>query len=541
MTRLTKTFIVSFLKSPVFITFCLSLLILTFNILFIAKYRPFNSDDVYWQIAVKTWKPFSGDTFYFGAPDVFVILGPFFTVLEGLFDHSRRLLALEALILIAGSFSLFYWSSLYILKKSRITLSYKVLLPFVWLASFGYPTVSWYLNSNWRSFEIGFSFATFVVVAAICNGDLNVKSIYFKVLGVSTVLVTALLIYSDPYYMYFTIAPLLLAAVMFQWFGKIKKSQAVLLYSGLVSSWLVSKLFSLIFTAAGIRVSIGAPSTFVTFESIIDNIEASFHAMFHIFGADFLGNDIISKGTLFTVVNALLLCAILVVIITYKKYLRPNILKREGINKLWPVILVIVMSMIFAVNTFSTLVGMAHYRFYMMFTYIAVTILSIALGRMKNKKLTTFLIALLLLAIPLNIVQVIQKNWLEPNTEMSSNLGNSLNYELVDAAKAHNLTKGYANFWQANINTYLSGDMVTFLPSLCDGNGVTAKFKWLTTEGQFNKKASSSFYFLSAYNNAPVTCSASDLIKQLGEPRQTLVLRSGTLYIFDYDISDKLL
>lgn len=540
MTKEASNRLLAIIKQPWFIIFCLSILILSFNILFIAKYRPFNSDDVYWQLAVKHWVPFSGDTFFFGVEDVFVILSPFFAFMEYLFAPGRKLLALESLLLVLGSFSLFYFSALYFLKKLKLTLSYTTLLPFVWLASFGYPIVSWYLNSNWRSFEIGFSFATFALIAAICNKDINLGLVRYKALGILSIILTGLLSYSDPYYTYFTIVPLFLLVIIFHWLGKIKKATAIVLYSSVGLSIILSKIIGMVFTAAGAHISSSAPATFVAFGSILDNIEGSLHGLFHIFGADFLGNKIVSKDTLFAVVNAALLSFIIVKIISYRKYLNIQKIKRAGSDSLWPLFFVMVVGMIFAVNTFSTLAGVVNYRFYMMLVYVAIVIFSITIGRLENKKLSLGLAVLLIIATLLNITQTIRKEWVEPGSNMSFNLGNSLNHETVSTVRAQGITKGYANFWEANINTYLADDQITFLPSICNNNGKTVRFTWLTTSSQFNKPASSSFYFIGTHNSDPKICSLESIIGQFGKPKQTLSITSGTLLIYDYDISSKM-
>lgn len=527
----------SILKSPWFVMLFASIVIITLNILFIGKIRPFNSDDVYWQLAVRSWQPFSGDTFYFGAKDIFVILGPYFAVLEHIFPHGRKLLILEALVLTTSSFVLFYFSSLYFLKKIKIRLSYGVLLPFAWLASFGYPMVSWYLNSNWRSFEMGLSFATFALVAAVCNKDIRTNSSFFKPGLILAAITSGALMYGDPYYTFFTIVPLFVLIVLMHILKKIDAYRALMLYLMLIGSYFFSKILSLIGSSAGIHINTNAPSTFVAFESIFDNIEGSLHAMFHIFGADFLGRPAASMSTFIAIINAALLCFTLLIAFSYKKYLGMRDLQKISTNALWPIFVVFILALIFITNTISTLAGVDNYRFYMLFAYGAVLLLAIGIGRIQTKKISTVLAILLIVASLANIAQTAHKGWVGAYPEVSVNQGNSYNAEIVKAIEKLGLRKGYSNFWQGNINTYVSDGKIVFLPSVCNEYGETSKFRWLTTASQFKKQADRSFYLLDSYNKYPATCTQEQLIKQFGRPEQIIAIKSGSILVFDYDIS----
>ncbi len=537
--RLRKQ-LLPFIKSPQFIIFCISIVVLTFNIVFIGKFRPFNSDDVYWQLAVKDWKPFSGETFYFGAKDIFVVLGPFFLVLESIFNTSRKLLVLESLLLVLGSFTLFYFSSLYFLKKLKIKISYTVLLPFVWLASFGYPIVSWYLNPNWRSFEMGFSFALFALAAAICNKDLVIKSTRSRI-GLSIIiLLTGIMMYSDPYITFFTIAPILMVLISLHYFKKIDKNTAMLLYLAIGFSYLISKLLYILGTSAGIFINTNAPSVFVTFESVVSNILTSFHEVFYIFGADFLGKPV-DTSTLIPLVNAALLVFIFISVFSYKRYLRLTEVKQTSIEKLWPVLFILVLGSIFLVNTSSTLADFNNYRFYMLFVYAAVVLFAISIGLNRNSFISRTLTILLIVATIANVLQTTHSMTVQIDPSITANRSNLQNFSIVEATRAHGLKKGYANFWQANINTYLSGGQTTFLPVVCTESGQTMQFKWLTTSSRFEKQAISSFYLIDPSITDPKTCSQEEIIKQFGEPKNVVNVNGKTLMIFDYDISSKFL
>lgn len=533
--------IASSVKQPWFIIFFLSIFILAFAIIFIGIYRPFNSDDVYWQLSLQHWSPFNGTTFYFGDKDIFIVLSPVFAIMQHIWHTGRGLIILESLALTVSSFTLFYFASLYFLKKLNISLTYKTLLPFVWLSSFGYPIVSWYLNPNWRSFEIGFSFVTFALIFALAAKDIRIQSAWSKIASLFFVLFTGLLMISDPYYTFFTIAPSFLLVVILHYTKMLGRRNALLLYAGFISSYLVSKLFESLIFYAGIRTSIDTPSVFVDFSALGSSVLGSIHAMTYMFNADFLGRQIISPNTIITVVNLFILSCIISRGASHIKKLRNSqTLTKASVSSLIPLFVSFLMALLFTINTLSTLSGIANYRFYMLFAYLGTVILAIAIGSFKNTRYTTFVVIALLVASIANIVQTGQREWLTTDKTTKDNTGNSLNLQTISAIKSLGQSKGYANFWQANINTYLSNSATIFLPTMCNEHGESSKFRWLITSDQFDKTAQSSFFFIDSRNQYPEACTKEEVIKQFGVPSQINEIPGGTVIIFDYDISTKM-
>lgn len=517
-----------------------SLAVLGFTIAFIGKMRPFNSDDLYWQQVVRTWAPFSGDTLYFGTKDIFVALGPFFSVMEHLFSPSRRLLIIETLMLTLGSFTMFYCATLYFLRKLQIRPTYVVLLPFVWLASFGYPLVQNYLNSDWRTFQIGFSFATFALVAAICNRDLKpLRTAWSKVLMAATIFVTGLLVYGDPYYTFFTVGPILLFCGGLFLVKKIDRTQLLVIYGGAALSLVVSKLLAFLYGLAGVHIVMSTPSVFVNFDDIIKNVIASLHGLLIIFGADFFGRDVVSLVTFGFMMNAALLAFILWWTLRQSKLAHKTEAARASLAQLWVAFLAGTMAFIFLVYTSSSLASVSNYRFYISFVYCGIALLVIVLGSLKHSGLRLGIAALLVVATVFNIGYTI---WGTKNTqpEIITNKGNWLNYALISEIKGEGLIKGYASYWQANVNTYLADSRVAFLPSLCSAEGQTSQFRWLIDGGQFDRQASKSFYLIDPDIPAPPICTRKQLEAQFGLPEKVFEVAGKTILVFDYDITSKM-
>ena len=528
-------------RNPYATVLIASLALLAINIIVIGRWRPFNSDDLYWQQVVHTWKPFSGDTLYLATKDVFVEQVPFFALMEHVFAPSRLLVLVEVLALTLSSFTFFYFSTLYFLKKLGLKASYIGLLPFLWLASFGYPLVQNYLNSNWRSFEVGLCFATFTLVAAILFDDIKpLKSLKTKALSILVAALIGVVIYSDPYYVFFTVGPLLLFVIGLYLLKKIKRSHLFMIIGGTVLSMFFAKLLAAVATKAGIVLVADTPSVFVSFDNIITNIVSSFHGLLIVFNADFFGRPALGLSTLGAMINAAILAVILYGVFNLRKVLLKSKISGLTLPRLWSIFFGLMVAFVFVIYTLTTLVTVNNYRFFIVLIYCAITFLVLILSASKSKGLRLILGALLIGATVYNTALTLFTHNVKQQTDVVGNVGNSANYAIIHAVQSEGLTKGYASYWQANINTYLSGGKQTFLPSLCGDKGKTVKFKWLIDGAQFNKSASRSFYLIDPGFPAPGICSQKQLVDQFGKPQKIIKVLDKSILVYDYDISSKI-
>ena len=526
--------------NPVVIVFFICLILLTLNILFIGKIRPFNSDDLYWQQAVRTWAPFHGHKVYLGTKDIFVEQVPFFILMQHLFSPSRTLVLIEAVILTLAAFVLFYLSSVYFFKKLKLQPTYATLLPFVWLASFGYPLVQNYLNTDWRTFEVGLCFATFTVVAAVLFRDIKpFASAKNTVLSVIALACVGFVMYSDPYYLFFTIGPLLLFVVGIFILKKVELSSTATILAGAVFAFAIAKVFSIVGTKAGLVVVGDTPSVFVSFDNIITNIISSLHGLLIVFGADFFGRPAFGLSTFGPMINAALLAIILYWVFSLRNVLRRPYIHNLSLPQLWTVFFGGMVAVVFVIYTSTTLVMVSNYRFFIILIYCAVLFLATKLSMLKNYQTTLLISALLVGATAYNLALTTVTHSVRQQVDVGNNASNVLNDDIIRAVRAEGLTKGYASYWEGNINSYLSRT-ITFLPSLCDGNGQTVKFKWLVDGNQFETPASSSFYLIDPDFPAPGTCTEKQLVAQFGAPKKIVKVHDKEILVYGYDISLKI-
>lgn len=504
------------------------------------KLRPFNSDEVFWQVILRSWHPFEGSTVTLGNSSVYVDKIPFYMILESIFEPGRRVLLLEATVSTFLGFSAFYVSCLYFLRKLKVDLTYSTLLPFVWLASFGYYFIQLYLNANWRGFQLGVSFAIFALVAAIYYGDITFRSLRSKL---ALVLVTAFIglqIYSDPYLLFFTVGPIMVMSLVIYGLKVIDRYKAIIVIISGILSYAFAKIFSLVSANSGIRISTNYPMEFVSFDKIADAFGTSIHSMLIIFGADFFGKKMSDINAVSALLNFFIVGVIIFTCYGMIQKGRHLKVRKISLHCTWLLFFVSLSIMVFGAYTFSTMaVGVATYRYFLLLALLFILLLAISIGSRGNSAQKYALLCILLLSTTLNLGLTAFSDRDMQQPEVAANKANSLNFTIVDSLRSKGVTKGYANYWHGDINTYLSNGQISFLPSVCAG-GETKRFQWLINDTAFNKVADETFYLDDPDITAPATCKLDDLVKQFGQPKDIIKISNKTILLYDYDITTRI-
>jgi hypothetical protein len=503
--------------------------------------RPFTSDDVFWQVILRTWHPFNGSTVTLGNSSIYIDKIPLFDFFIHFFKPSRRVLFDESAIGLGLGFTSYYAAAIYFLKKSGAKLSYITLAPFVWLSSFGYEFILLYLNPNWRGFQIGISFGVFALAASMIFGDLKIKSVLAKILLVLGAAFAGLQTYSDPYFLYFTIAPIILLLIILAFAKKIPRARFKPVIISILLALIFAKLIGAVSTAAGVRTALDYPAQFVSFDSLPGNFTGAINSILVIFGADFFGQKVSRPHTILALLNFLLLVFASYIACSLLLKARHVKLRSLPFDKLWQTFFAFVGLMVFVTYIISTLTeGTATYRYFLMLVLLFVMILAIELSLLTKPIHQYIFVAILLIASFMNLAYTQYSYHYNVPEAALVNKANYQNYLFIQAVSGKGYTKGYANYWQGNINSYLSGGNVSFLPSICYGGTETKKFHWLINDAAFYKPASKSFYLEDPDIAAPSTCDVKYLLKQFGTPISTQQIGDKTILYYNYDITSKI-
>jgi hypothetical protein len=112
---------------------------------------------------------------------------------------------------------------------------------------------------------------------------------------------------------------------------------------------------------------------------------------------------------------------------------------------------------------------------------------------------------------------------------------NEGNFALIGRIKKLGLTKGYVNYWDGDINTYLSKNAVDFLPVTCSENK-TIPYYTLIDGNRFIEPSARTFYLIDPKYKSPATCLGKYVIAQFGRPSQIVHMFGKTLLIYNHDL-----
>jgi hypothetical protein len=511
------------------IFFIVVTVVLTYHI------RPFNSDDVSWQTALLSWRPFTGHVLYW-SPDTWIIKLPFFIFLGHFFEPGRRLLLLESLTFAVINFILFYVATLYFLKKMKVKINKLTLLPVIWLSSFGFLFVRLFLNTNLRNIEIGLSFILFMVVAKIYYGEIRpFKTTLSSFITTVACFIVGTLIYNDPFFLYFTLAPIVFLCA-FLLINKVEERKKLLSIIGMVLlSFVFFEIVAKICYRAGIH-PLGQNIQFAQFSQVFPQVATTIQATMTIFGSDFTGRSVINLITVGFVLNFVLVA--FVIRFLFKDFWKTS-LNNDNPN-LWKKFFSFLSLFILAVYTFSSLdVNLGTYRYLILLPFIFVILLITNVNGLpkSNRMLINFVLCACII-FNLSITLSAMK---DPGIFGNANVRNVDNFVLIDSLEKHGLTKGYGQYWDANINSYLSKGSLTILPAVCINN-TEQRFDWMINSALFSKHENNKTFFIydRDFANSTPECSISEIEKQLGKPMQSYNISNETVFIYNYDISSKI-
>lgn len=528
--------------APVGAIFLVGLVVLLVSLLAVYHLRPFTSDDVVWQNALLSWRPFKGVVYYGDGSASYLAKVPIYWLIGHLMSPGRRALLASAALFSVANFTLIYWSSLYFLKRLKIGYTWLTLFPFVWLASLGSTMPALFLAVNMHNVEIGAIFAVFAVADMIYTGVwkpfASKRDLAWSIVAC---LFVGALVLNDQYTLYFCIVPLLLAAVLLWFFQPTVRSRLTRIVTLLVGGGIAYELLKHLVVMSGVRLQTGVQSQFISMEGLGNNLEATIRSLCIIFNADFWGRTVVQIATLTVLVNAALLAVIL---ISIYKLLRCAIAARQA-KETPPAVQIFFAGTfvwVLVLYTFSNLsVGASTTRYLIILPFLSVIMLASVAQRLRGMSRRLLTVALVVATI-MDLVGTVGsiKHPSLAGGGLTPNRTNTDNFAMIAEISSLGLTKGYTGYWDGNINTYLSKGNTTYLPTLCI-SGTTRRFDWLIDESQFTKPAAQSFYLYDPTQAAvSFSCSIKDMTAQFGQPERMIHYQNDTILVYGYDITSKI-
>lgn len=524
------------INNPAFVVLLVSLILIVTNIYLAYQTRPFSSDDVSWQNILTTWTPFNGHRADMGVKDNFIVNMPLLALFGVLFHPGRTLLFVEAAVFAVLNFLLFYYAALYFLGKCKIQISFVTLMPILWLASFGYNFALLYMNTNWRDFEVGLSFIYFMLAVKLYYSEVDpFKSWKSKLVTVFVAASAGVLMYSDPYFLYLTALPIALLFLALLVLRKVGKDKTLLVVGSLVFGVAVVRVMKSLMAHIGLFTPHGSAILLISFSNIVKETANSLSELSTIFGANISGDRLISLPVIAALLNLILIFAVALWVIAL---LFTRLKETEtGRSKLpSPLVLISIFfgglfALVFVANIVST---QDDYRYFVLSIFLIGVLTSLCIGTLKRRG--TFFFVLIWLATCINIATAVFAYTPLQASDAANDVANSANFQLIDAMKRQGLTKGYANYWDGNVNTYLSNGSISFLPVTCADSTVTQPLYLLVDTAQFSRPASRSFYIVDTSLTQPPTCPELQVVAQFGAPQRVLYVSGKKVLVYNYDI-----
>lgn len=529
-----------YITRPTFVILILSLILVIFNLYLAQRGRPYSSDDVSWQNILTTWRPFGGHMVDMGIKDNFLVNVPVLMVLGHILHASRTTLFIDASVFAVINFILFYYAGLYFLKKCQVKITYETLLPFLWLASLGYNFSQLFLNAAWRDFEMGVSFVFFVLVIKLYYGEIKpLVSWTSKILTALAVFVAGVFIYSDPYFFYLTVGPVVVLFIFLFIAKKATKVQLLLVLGGTVASLIVARGMKSVAARTGLFIPHGHLASIIPISHVLHEFATTIDEMTTIFGVNISGVSIFSMPGIASVLNLIIVLAVAIWFVVFiSRHFRRNP-HSEG-NRLSPFILLAsffgaLYIIVFLACWFN---GEDDYRYFVISVYALAILGTFVVGTLKKGAnvfvILTYMAICVNLATALFALTPMQKN------NAAGNNANATNYAVIQKIKQLGLTKGYGNYWDGNINSYLSAGTVEFLPVECVKPATTEPLYLLVDTKEFAEPASRSFYVSDNIQSNPPSCNEKQVLAQFGKPQQIVHVDDKSILIYNYDLLSKM-
>lgn len=529
-----------YITKPVFVVLVLSLVFVVFNLYLAQRGRPYTSDDVSWQNILTTWVPFNGHKVDMGIKDNFIVNVPFLMILGRVFGASRTTLLIEASVFAAINFVLFYYAGLYFLKKCQVKITYETLLPFLWLASLGYNFSQLFLNAAWRDFEMGVSFVLFVLAIKLYYGEIKPLATWpARLLTALTVFITGVFIYSDPYFFYLTVGPIVLLYTTLFIAKKATKTQLIEVLGGTVVSLVVARALKSVAARTGLFIPHGHLASLIPLNHLVPEFISTLDEMTTIFGVNISGVSFFSMSGVASVLNLVIILSVLAwfaVFITRHFKRNPH---SEG-DRISPFILISsFLGALYGIVFLACLSnGEDDYRYFVLSVYALAILAAFVVGTLK-KGAQVFML-LIYVTIFINLATSLFALTPMQKSNANGDKANAANYAVIQKVKQLGLTKGYGNYWDGNINTYFAAGSAEFLPVECIDNGTTEPLYLLVDTNEFALPAKRSFYVADDIQSSPPSCTEKQVLAQFGKPQQIVRIAGKDILVYNYDLVTKM-
>jgi hypothetical protein len=430
-------------KRSVLYVLCLAAVVYVANLWVITVNYIVNSDEIAQQVITHTLA-LTKHSVVDLPNDNFIAKIPFYSLMNHL--PAKLALSIEFNLFSVVAMILYVLSFGYFVRQWRINkvVSY---LPVVWLCSLG-VLAALLSNPNSRNVEIGFAFLSLVFLHKLYHRTIHRLSDVWPLL--SFALIVGLLFANDPYFLFVLGVPII-AVFGLRWLVNGHQDEAMMV--ALVGAAIAARaLWVFLISLLGVHLQINSV-VIATPQQALTNIGLIWQVLPKLFSAGFFGLqvDFSNLGLLLNTGLALVLLA------------GPFLLLNKSIRSdPWKTMFCLLPAFLIVIIVLSTIpLDTSSIRYLVLLPfYLAIELALIV--NLLNRRLVVTLGSILIVATLFNIHALGVAYRGRPRVDP-----NQANLKLISLVESQGLSKGYANYWNGPVNTYLSNDKVLFIQTGC--------------------------------------------------------------------------
>lgn len=487
-------------------------LLLGLNVLAVSIFNSINTvnSDTVWPYLL--FPHFFKNMVYLG-PDTFILHYPISYLLARFNGINITTVFVDTGILVFATITGWLIYYFYFLKKYLHAMKIIYFLPAFLFVNFTLPFYQMISIPSERNIE----FSAALLLSIYFDNYLLVKS--KKLLKLGVFLAMLLLFISDPYFIYVFAIPLLIILFIKSFINSKYKNVTTLMLITIVADTIVRYLINKtgFFTLYGV-----SNAHLVSPHRIFQNIDLTIKSLLYIFGS-YQNFNILSFLNL-----SFLLLGIYGLWLMFKK----------GIVTLPLCFLFTILAYVLSGQP----TDLQTYRYLIFIVFIIPPAICYVISKFSSKYIrTSITIGLIVLSLA-NFIQMF-------STFDSRNIAGQYekNLLIIKTVQENGLNYGYTSYWNAGINTFLSGSTTQLIQVACVNHQIKA-FKWLAAQSWFDSNSYHGKTFLMIDYGGSLTpeiesCNLTDITKQFGKPAKTVAIpypnENLSLIIFDYDIAKK--
>jgi hypothetical protein len=400
--------------------------------------------------------------------------------------------------------------------------------------------VTVFMTANHRNMETGVALLLLAWFAWWATGTAPRSRGKAVALGLAAALALGALTYSDPFFLYALTGSLVLTCAIFWLNGRWSGRRAAGLLSVLFGAAVVHGALSRVMSALGVNAIEAVGSWFSPANALFSNLQHVLAAYLVMFRASPWGLPIGASVAL-VVLNAVLAVSVLagLAMAVRAQFRTPDPVRL-------PAALFVLIGT--AAYCFSTLAASGPPSFRYAFVPVLGALPFATAFLVKLADLTPRWRGLVLLVLCGGLLANVAVNAsvLVRQAPLGTDRLYAANETVIRAVEEAGYTKGYATFWNANVNTYVADRDVLFLPLTSHG-GEVVKYGFLVNTPDFDVPADSTFLYVApndvplVHEGLPHELDVQWWVSALGSPAATEELPTGgTLLFYDRDIGSDL-